>query len=379
MQERSAWSWKERVFNKLPTSYVVQSLIIGLLIFAIYLVFIYSPIGEGLEKIPYLLLKVPLVSILISYMLIGNRYLLERTREVFTGLEFIPGKESSADDIFSALMLNLISAKKFLLILAVFIPAIIMDNAFWIDSIINLYDDLIIQQDYLLIAEIFDQIIYLIFLYLVADILWIIYSISAILGYMAANYGDLMIIDLFNADRIGGLGKIRGVITKIIIYYSSAISLALLCYVSPDLIHDIIFLFSLLIVGVITTIIGLEFLQRMFRSRMKKELDNINKNYQNQFEALTRNIAEKNPAREDDLKTAIGLISVLHGGREEMKRIMDDNKKKYGHATVFISSRSIILALITLFEKLNGFEQIKGILHILNSILELLITAFNLK
>jgi len=368
MPEKIAWSWVEKQVNRIPISHTALSLMVGLFVFVIYLISIFGTGDEALTGDIYLLLRILLASILLSYLLIGNRFMLKRTREIFQRLEFVAGKEDCAEKIYSKLELNFKSPRRFILALALFVPPIIIDYSDIRDLIydiksIRMYSGI----DYFLIIDIFEYILFFLFIYYLMDILWIIYNISRIVNMIASiQVSELIKIDLFNEDKIGGLGWIRDFIKQIIAYYSAGITIALLCYIDPALKYNIIFLLTLLFGGVIALVFVLESLQKIFRRRMKKELDDINKKYRCQYEVLNRNLSKANPAEEKEMQSAMKFIDVLHKEREERERILEENKNSYSFTALFIAFTSIIFPLIALFEKLNNGEIMNGILYVFN-------------
>jgi hypothetical protein len=370
MQEVLCWNRMEGIFKRVPAPYTILSLIFGVLVLVIFLIFIFEfeiEMEEG-ESIANLLLRILFSSFLISYLLLGNQYMLDNMRSIFQNMKFIPGEEHYAGDIYNDLRHNFISSKKFyIFVLFVFIPSIIIDNRKIKDILSNTNLDSITEMDFTLFYNIYDYIIYFLFIYLIVNILWIIFNSSSMLNRIASNpVKHLIKIDLFNADKIGGLGRIRVFIIKLIIYYSIGISLALLCYIRPGQIYNIIFLLLLLLAGVMILVAGLESLQRLFRGRMEEELENINKKYQDQYEKLTRNISDNYPPKEDDLQSAMKLIDVLHNERKEREQILNENKKTYSYTAIFVALISIILPLFTLFEKMNNYGLVDTLLKAFN-------------
>jgi hypothetical protein len=388
MQEKAYWNRIEEIFRKFPAPYPILSLIFGALLFIIYLIIIYR-FGVDLdesESRTYLILRILLTSILVSYLLTGNQYMLYNMRNIFQNIKFIPGREYHSRDIYSNLKNSYMFSRKFYIVFfGVIIPAVYIDKKAIVDIFMSLWahiDDLpSIQTNYELLNNIYnlllniyadsnllyaiyDHLVYFLFLYLVVSILWIIYNYSLLLDQIASDpLKDFIEIDLFHADKVGGLGRKSDLIIKLMVYYSIAITLALLCYLSIDLLTDIIFLLLLLLAGVAILVMGLDALQRLFRGRMMKELDDINKKYQYQYEKLNSSFSGKNPPKEDELQSAMRLISVLHNEREEREKVLNENRKIYSYSAIYISIISIIIPLLTLVERLNENSMAQSLLN----------------
>jgi len=198
--------------------------------------------------------------------------------------------------------------------------------------------------------------------------------ISLILDSIGTEpYINFIKIDLFNADRIGGLGIARTVIVKIIIYYSVGISLGILSYINPfddlsTVIGKIIALALLLLAGIILLVWGLQNLQKPFRRRMIEDRDKINEEYQNQYRTFTKIMSDNQTEDDKALQSAIKRIEALHKERAERDRIFYDSGYKYSYSAAIIDAIYFIMPILALFEKMNNYVLIKFIL-----------SAFNLK
>ena len=332
--------------GKVPISHAILSLIFGIASLFIYLIFIPRDEFNIPEYNFNYLLQILFFCTTITYLLIGNQYIIKQAKKLFQAIEFIGENDDRTSIIYSQFEASLFKSKKFLIVLAVVsLPELIVSYSSPSSSFHSLAFD------------IYNNIMFFLMLYLLASILWTILNISTMLAHLARDSCKRTIkIDLFNSDKIGGLGPIRDFLIKLILYYSLGISLAILSYNDPtgysSVKFEILFFLLLLLAGIALLVSGLEHLQKIFRGRMIEELDYLNKRYQSQYEKLTEGISENN---EDEWQSSGRLMDVLHKERSERERILDDNTKNYSYSAVFAALISIIFPLFTLFEKLNGY------------------------
>jgi hypothetical protein len=204
-----------------------------------------------------------------------------------------------------------------------------------------------------------------------AAALSLILNISLIIDVIGKEpFIDFIEIEIFNNDRIGGLGSIEIYIKKLLIYYSIGISLAIISYVDPDylntVIYEIIALVLLLMAGIILMVRALGNLQKPFRKRMIEDLDKINREYQSQYEELTKIISNNHAEDDKALQSATKRIEALHKERAERERILNDSQDRYNYSAAIISIIAFIMPIFTLFEKMNNYGLIKLILNAFN-------------
>jgi len=370
MKRQNDWNWMESIFRRIPIPYPITSLMIGLLIFVIYSIFI---VIFDIKWDVYNTWQLSFLCILIVYLLAINQYTMIKMRIIFQRLEFISESERYTNELYAQLEKNIQS--KFFYLLAAFIglfPLIIVDllRVFILHSVehedIFSYDPIFYA--YNLFISFFAY-------YLLSMILWIIINVKLILDRMANEpYANLIKIDLFNADKIGGLGRIRDFIIKLNIYFSIGVSLAILAYVDrpsgySQVVYDnIIILILFLLFGSILVFTALMSLKEIFKIKMNEELARIDEKHQKNYGRLLENISDQNQEkREDNLKFLSESLEVLHKERAERVNILDDLENRYSLKTVITASISFIMPLLALYEKLNDH----GIKEILSDIFNL--------
>lgn len=369
MPEELNWNWMEGIFRRIPIPYPIVSVTFGFTIFLVYLVFMFSNKIEDFQWGFYSGVQVLSFCVLISYLLMGIQYICNEMRSAFQRLEFIPGSEKYTVKPCDQLKERLGESRSFLLTLMIIIfpPIIIayMDPAIFSCSGSSFCD-------YALYLTFFNYWMYFFSIYLQAYILWIILNFSLTLIRLEKNsYRSSIRIDAFSADKIGGLGYLRNFILKIIIYYSVGISLTIISYVDPSgfgvVSYEILFYIVLLLVGLIILIEGLQSVQRLFRDKINDEIRGINEEYQKLYrrsaEIVSKDYLEKNEA---NLQFILRSMEFFHKERADREQILNDNESRYNLTILITGVISLILPLLTLFEKLNGYGLIKMVLDAFN-------------
>lgn len=359
MQDEMDWNWIERLFRRLPLSHSTLSLITGGMVLIIYLIFMLGIEYKESEYSFYSFAQVLFLCITMTYLLLGNQHIVEKFGLVFQQIEFIKEDAVTAKELYDQIVAQFFKSKNFFILLVVVaLPPIVVSYVYsprFNSTLLNIYN----------------YIIFFFMLYLLATIFWIILSVSTTLEFIAKEpYRNFLKIDLYNVDRIGGLGRMSDFIMGLVIYYSVGISLAVLSYVDPtgyeSVKFEIAFLLLLLLAGLILLFKGLQFLQKIFRERMFKELNDINEKYLNKYKILTESIADGGSKSEGDLQFALKSMEALRKEREEREALLYDNEKRFSLTAGIVTLISIILPLLTLFEKMNDFGAMNMILKAFN-------------
>jgi hypothetical protein len=360
MQEELGLRLMEGLSKRVPLIHPTLSLIFGFICLIIYLAFMLRGRIEDFYLDIYYIKQTILFCALLVYLLIFNRYIINQMKTIVQELNFIPGSEKQEKELNDKLIIIFLNSKNLYIIVSlVIIPFLVsnyVSNVFFSNIFFNIYN----------------YFLYIFMLYLIATALWMILSISLILDSIGTEpYINFIKIDLFNADRIGGLGIARAVIAKIIIYYSVGISLGILSYINPDddlstVIGEIIALALLLLAGIILLVWGLENLQKPFRKRMIEDLDKINEEYQYQYKTFTKIMSDNQTEDDKALQSATKRIEALHKERAEREKILNDSGNKYSYSAAIIAAISFIMPVLALFEKMNNYGLIKFILNAFN-------------
>jgi hypothetical protein len=184
-------------------------------------------------------------------------------------------------------------------------------------------------------------------------------------------YRNSMKIDIFSADKMGGLSHLRNFIIKLIIYYSAGISLTIISYIDPRglgvAIYEILFYIALLLAGLIILIGGLQSVQRLFWSKINDEINGINEEYQKLYrryvEIVSKDYVEKDEANRQFI---LRSMEFFHKERTDREQILSDNRSRYSLTILIAALTSLLLPLLTLFEKLNDYGLTKMVLDSFN-------------
>lgn len=366
MNEQLRWNWIEGVFNRIPIAYPILSLIVAILIFFIYFIFIIKIWGLHYN----IFLPVIFLSAFIAYMLAGNQYIIDKMRYTFKELKYIPNKEKCGEELCRILEENLVKPNSFYLLMFIVISLFILKDFLEVYILESAtYEERFFSNQ---IFNVYNYIIFFFSLYLLTNMIWIVLNVTSIIRIMAKEpYEGVIKIDLFNADKVGGLGQIRKFIIYMTIYYSTGISLAVLAYINPSgfrmVYFEIACLILLLTAGIIILISGLQELQKLFQRKVYKELIEINEKYQELYGQLIKiGSDEKNEKNENELEFISTSMELLKKERSERESLLEDNARKYNLAAVFAAFNSFAMVLISLYEKLNNFGIIKFILSAFN-------------
>jgi hypothetical protein len=112
---------------------------------------------------------------------------------------------------------------------------------------------------------------------------------------------------------------------------------------------------------------GLQSVQRLFWDKINDEISGINEEYQKLYrryvEIVSKDYLEKNEA---NLQFILRSMEFFHKERADREHILNDNERRYSLTILITGLTSLILPLMTLFEKLNDYGLIKMVLDAFN-------------
>lgn len=336
MNEKSHWIWVERIFHdSLNVNYKIYSILIGTLIFLLFLISILSNKISYLPWDIYTVVPSLALSLLITIQLAGIKYFLSNIRDSFM---IIDSMNKINEKVFS-------DSKRLYVIIALFILLIFFVAEFNNNSIFAYWlADRTIPN---LIFDIYNHLTISFMLLLLAANVWIIINLSISINRIKAYELDIHIeLNIFDIDRLCGLSPIRDLVINYFIYYFICISLAIISYVNPFSLFNSFFtiiLISLLVFGGFCLLfIGLNFIRRILNKKVAYESDLINKRYKNY----------KNKLKEIDIEggTTVELAcisSILTNIFNERQLIASINKRGYNHMTIFYLITSAISPILS--------------------------------
>ena len=205
------------------------------------------------------------MSILIPYQLLTIKSINEYVKLSFERITFQQDKNEMVDtDFYSRFREMVIRPKRYyVLLLIMTLPFLLV--------YIRIYEFYSVREN-TIAATLFDSYnltLYFLIVFLFSVIIWIISSISKSLEVLTYKpYKDLIVFTSINHDKMGGLGHLRDLVFRVILLYSSCISLGIFSYYRPYInisIKQIDFMFSyeifiliaLFIIGTISLLQGL--------------------------------------------------------------------------------------------------------------------------
>lgn len=359
MQEEIGWNCIESIFKKIPLPYPILSIVFSFIIFLIYLIL--SPCEKR-----DCWLAVYASCFVIVYLLIGNQYLINKMRIIIQNLGFIPQGGSYKEELYDLFKKYFIESKTFYLVnLGIVLYFIILDliryyiyniEVFFSSNALNVYN----------YAMFFFE------LYLLATVLWIIINIYMMLKRIESRpYRDAIKIDILSVDRAGGFGQLRDFILMVIIYYSLGISLIVLSYEPTgykNVYFEIGFIILLLLIGVILLIAGLLSIKKLYSMRMVEQINLINEKYLEQYRRIIEIISKQEvKSNENELQFLSRSLEWLQKERNERVQILNDNR--YNLKAGVTTLASIILTILTIYEKLTNYGLVSAIQEMLRGAL----------
>jgi hypothetical protein len=355
MMAQSCWSWMECLSKKIPFSYPLVSLTIGVTVAIIYVLFF--AVIEDLAWDNYNVLQVTFLSTLIAYLFFINQYILNKMKIIFQRHEFCSSGEGYPE-IYIHLERNFKSRLFFLLLGIVMLPHITVD-------LLRIYVWKSVPYEHIFFSSplfnFYNYIITFLAYYLLAYLFWMMINTKWILDKMAEEpYRHLIKINLFHVDRIGGLGQVGDFIMRLNIYFSVGISLAILAYVdkrtgfSLVVIYDVIFLILFLLTGFILLFSALDSLKKIFKKKMNEEIDRINEIHQEIYYKLLEMSSNENKEKEDkELKFLSDSIEMLHKERDERIKVLEDFENRYNLKPAISAFVSFVMPMLALYEKIK--------------------------
>jgi len=366
MVEEIDLKWIKDLSKRIPVIPPTLSLIFGFSCFIVYmslmrLAGIYDSINI------YNFIQIVSFCGLLTYLLIFSRYILDQIKTIMRELKFNPEYGMQKKELIVELDGKFSNFKDFYIIVILVIASFFIIDYIKIFLISNDVEKILFGNIFL---DTYNYLLLIFMLYLISAILWMILKISLLFDAIGKKpYKHYIQIDLFNADRIGGLSVISELIIKILLYYSLGISLAMFSYIDPrffSVIFEVMALALLLVAGIILLLRGLQNLEKPFLAKMSEDLYEINKEYQNQYKNLTRIISDKKET-DEALASVTKRIEALNKERAEREKILNENRNKYGYSAIILAAVSFIMPILSLYGKLKEVGLLDVILKIFNN------------
>ncbi|VVB62854.1 Uncharacterised protein [uncultured archaeon] len=342
------WNWIERVFNRIPIPYSLVSFFLTIILALIYEVFSIKIKGFdwGFNKFDSFVL-----SVLIGFLILGNILFLDRMKSTFGKITFLPGDQNLGNDLLYKIQKNFTSSKlyHFAVIALVLVPFLGIKS---IDFSKVGFDIFYYNEEptyWAIVLDLYDNFLNFFSLYLLANILWIAINISWAINIVSEEpFRSSIEIDLFTADKTGGLKPFKNFILLFTIYYFVIVVLAVVSWLTPMglPVYQTIFLFMIWIIGVIFFICSLYKIRNLFNGKIETEVNRINALCRKKTKQLSDILSRDSP--EEDEKRLNQLSSALDILHKERDRVLEFHARFIDVQTIFffLSSASSSFELI---------------------------------
>jgi hypothetical protein len=331
MSRKYDWLWVEALFRRFSLPYPLVCIIIGTLI---YLGNIFFSMMINVLPLPsYAQLSAVSMSILVPFMLGGIQYLLNIMVKIITMLETVSsGHKNNIYDSTKRRFNN--SNWRYIFIICVIAPFYLID---WIPPIsgtflehfeltyLPIYSMEELHNFWRLSFDIYIQALGLFALLLLSYILWIMFNIIWTLD----DWSDIccsspLESSIFNVKM--KMASIKNSILKILLFYFSCISLAIISYLNPTVFFskETALLLILLLIGISFFLLGIGAIQKALKSQVERELEDVNKRSLEQVQKLKEITSDSSHSEKDEIGRISSLLDIFGKQRAEFEN-MDTN------------------------------------------------------
>jgi len=361
MSGGSGYSWLDRILEGFAASYLVISIVIGVIISSIY--FALGKMIE-LEFDSGTVITVALMGVIVAFQLIVLRYLLSTKREVFRELN------SLFADQENYLRINVEQKPYKSFWYYVFIPIIILPFYLvdWISPDYTLSEYFLEYYSFepgtwTLLFDFYNNLTGLLVLFLFSNIIWILINMAWTFRDVAIRtHGLEMNANIFEAN--GRLGAIRDSLLKFAVYYFICVSLIVISYINfSEHIYETAFLVVLLLIGLIFFFVGFEAVNSLMNSQVGLVISKINKKNNEYIEKLLSIASDGEPGpRIQETNFVSNMLEVLQKQRDDLART---KAKAYDLKSIFSIIGAFLLPILTDAAKKN-LDIILGSVDIIN-------------
>jgi hypothetical protein len=350
MSGKNDWLWIEALFKRFSLPYPIICVIIGILIYIGYLFF--SMMINILPLNFYAQLSAVSMSILIPFMLGGIQYLLNIMVKIIADLDILShGQKSSTYESAKRRFTN--SNWRFVFIICVVAPFYLVD---WIPPISGTFLEHF-KETYLpiysipkfhtiwgLSFDIYLQALGLFALLFLSYILWIMFNIIWTLDdWKDTCCSSPLESSIFNVKM--KMASIKNSILKVLLFYFSCISLAIISYLNPTVFFskETALLLILLLIGISFFILGIGAIQKALKSQVEHELEDVNKMSLEQVQRL-KAITSNSHSEKDEISRISSLLDIFGKQRAEFEHM---NTNMYDFRSVLRFVGMLILPFLS--------------------------------
>jgi hypothetical protein len=350
MRGENNWLWIEAIFKRIPLPYPILCIIIGILIYLGYIFF--SMMINVLPLNFYAQLSAVSMSILIPFMLGGIQYLIDIMVKIIADLEILStGIKNGIYNTTTKRFTN--SNWRYAFIILVVAPFYLID---WIpplgetilehfkETYLPIYSMERFHTLWGLSFDIYLQALGLFSLLLLSYILWIMFNIIWTLDdWKDTCCSSPLENSIFNTKM--KMSSIKNSILKILLFYFSCISIAIISYLNPTVFFskETALLLILLLIGISFFILGIGAIQKALKSQVEHELEDVNKRSLEQVQKL-KAITSNSHVEKDGIDHISSLLDIFGKQRTEFENI---NTNMYDFRSVLRFVGMLILPFLS--------------------------------
>ncbi len=351
--EEQCWNWVERLFKRISMPYPFASVIIAFIFLLIYVIF---SLKVSIFRIEDNYVEIAPMCVLIAYQLAGIQYLLNNIRKTLSELKPSESERICIDNPYSRFEQRLTGSYwYYATVVIILVPFILIDirDFLWGHPLFTEFEPTIWSSALDVYNYMFSYLNNLLF----SISLWIIVNIAWMLNELGEGANILLVkMDVLNADKIGGLRRLKDSIIKIIIYYFLSIALMIASYVTPSQFirsESMVYMLFLL-AGILLFFVCFESIRDILSGRISIYMDDINTKYETINKMLLSKISRGNYNDKDKIEFLSTSLEILNHERDRLLQI----NTGYEFTTLGTFISSLLIPVLTLYEKVSGFIKI---------------------
>jgi hypothetical protein len=360
-----SWNLPEKILMKIHAPYYITSTILSAI-----LILLFEILGKKvmLYNYGYNRFDSITLSILIGFLFFGIQFFLNKMRDTFEELGNLFENKNLRSNFRNQIQRNFTNFKLYyyLIVLLVILPFLIIQiRAFSLIGMRIFFYGL--EHSYwAVIFDVYNNLLNYISLYLLATILWMIVNISWSLDIINSEpYKNSLKINLFRADKMGGLRPLRCLILSFSIYYFILILLFIMSWLSPYdngygyrvLPYESTFLVIFWIIGIAFFLGGWYAIRKLLFGKFEDEINHISGLCQCKTQQLSDLVSKDDSSEaEKHLNQISNALDALHKERE---RILEFGARPMDIKTILLFLSTSIPSWIAIIKTLDDARKME--------------------
>lgn len=361
MSDDQSLTWIGKVLNKIPIHYFIFCLTLGFLLFLFYdFLYIFYLQNYKYQKFEYFL-QIVAGCLLLVIQISGVQYFDITTRRTFRNIKVHSDFKGKKDILYDNIEKKFGKLKiYYILLFFVIAPFFLIDplRGSPIFPVIDYYG----LNSWTFSYQVISYIQGIIILFCMATNIWIILNICwTLYDISSQEYLNILNIDLFNSDNVGGLASIRSLILEIAVFSFISISLGILNFFTMGEITygaEMIFLITYFLIIIFLFIKGWHTLKKLINNKRNIDVEIINNMYQEQFKKL-QNIMSGDDDDKKNSEIKNRIMANMQFLAKERENIFKASKWTYDLKTNFTFISSLLLPFITyIYSSLSSWQDV---------------------